>query len=151
MKPFAQQGFTLPEILAALLVLSLVVGLIGSFARTRIDTEKLRAQRAEGRHIASLVDRAYRRGLLADDDATIADLQAALPHLAVPVRLNSGQTYRIALDGGDPRILVDLEIGFQNGGIVTQPEVVRAPFPASELRIPFWRARRLRQIREAAE
>ena len=136
MKAVAQQGFTLPEVLAALAMVSLTIGLIGSFAGARIDTEKIHAERAEGRRIASLAARAHRDGLLTGDVATAGDLQTALPHLPIPTRLGDGQTYRIELDGDDPRILI--------GG---ETEAVRAPFPASELRIPLWRARRLRQIR----
>lgn len=135
-----QQGFTLPEVLAILAMVGLAIGLIGSFAGARIDAEAIRAKRMESRYIASLAVRAYQNGRLTGDAATAADLQAALPQLAVPTRLSSGQTYRIALDGADPRILIDKE-----------PEAVRAPFPASELRIPLWRARRLRQIREETE
>lgn len=151
MKPFAQRGFTLPEVLAALAVAGLAVGLAGSFAGMRIDAEKTRAQRAEGRYIASLVEHAHRQGLLADSASTATDLQAALPHVAVPTRLAGGQTYRIALDGADPRILVDIETGLHDGGTITRTEVIRAPFPVSELRIPFWRARQLRQTQEGAE
>ena len=151
MKPFAQRGFTLPEILTTLVVASLAVGLVGSFASMRIDAAKIHAQRAEGRYIASLVERARQRGLLADSASTATDLQAALPHVDVPTRLASGQTYRIALDGADPRILIDLEIGLRGGNTITRTEVIRAPLPVSELRIPFWRARRLRQTQEEAE
>ena len=151
MKPFTQRGFTLPEVLAALVVASLAIGLVGSFAGTRMDAEKTRAQRVEGRHIASLVERAHRQGLLAGSASTATDLQAALPHVAVPTRLAGGQTYRIALDGADPRILIAIETGLRDGGTITRTEVIRAPFPVSELRMPFWRARQLRQIREKAE
>lgn len=140
MKTVTQHGFTLPEVLTALAMVSLTIGLIGSFAGARIDAGKIHAKRAEGRHIASLAIRAHRDGLLTGDAATAADLQTALPHLVIPTRLGDGQIYRVALDGGDPRILIDGET-----------EAVRAPFPASELRIPLWRARRLRQIQEKAE
>ena len=151
MKPFAQRGFALPEILATLVVASLAIGLVGSFAGMRIDEEKIRAQRSEGRYIATLVERAHRQGLLADTASTATDLQAALPHVAVPTRLAGGQTYRIALDGADPRILIDIETGLRDGGTITRTEVIRAPLPVSELRIPFWRARQLRQTREETE
>lgn len=151
MKSRAQQGFTLPEILVALLAVSLMASLVGSIAHSRINAENLRAQRAEARYVAALVDRAARRGLLTGNAPSIADLQAALPQLAVPTRLGNGRRYRIALDGSDPRILVDLEVGSRNGAVVTRREVIRAPFPAAELRIPFWRARKLRQLREEAE
>lgn len=140
MKTLTQRGFTLPEMLAALAMVSLAISLIGSFASARIDVGKTHAKRTEGRYIASLAVRAHRGGLLTGDAATADDLQTALPHLAVPARLGDGQAYQIALDGADPRILIDGET-----------EAVRAPFPASELRIPLWRARRLRQIREEAE
>lgn len=137
MKTVTQQGFTLPEALAALAMVGLAIGLIGSFAGARIDAGKIHAQRTEGRYLASLAVRAYRGGLLTGDAATAADLQTALPSVAVPARLGDGQPYRIALDGDDPRILI--------GG---ETEAVRAPFPASELRIPLWRASRLRQVRQ---
>ena len=140
MKTVTQQGFTLPEVLVALAMVSLTIGLIGSFAGARIDTERIHAERAESRYIASLAVRAYRGGLFTGDVATAGDLQTALPHLSIPTRLGDGQTYRVALDGADPRILIDGET-----------EAVRAPFPASELRIPLWRARQLRQIREKSE
>ena len=140
MKTVTQQGFTLPEVLAALAIMGLAIGLIGSFAGARIDAGKIHAKRAEGQYIASLATRAHRDGLLTGDAATAADLQAALPHLSVPSRLGDGQTYRIALDGADLRILVDGET-----------EAVRAPFPSSKLRIPLWRARRLRQVRGETE
>lgn len=140
MKTITQRGFTLPEILAALTMASLAIGLIGSFAGARIDVGKHHAKRTEGRYIASLAVRAHRGGLLTGDAATAADLQTALPHLAVPVRLGDGRTYRVALDGADPRILIDGET-----------EAVRAPFPASELRIPLWRARQPRRIRRGTE
>ena len=140
MKTVTQQGFTLPEVLAALVMVSLAIGLIGSFAGARIDAGKTHAKWAESRYIASLAARAHRDGLLTGDVATAADLQTALPHLSVPARLGDGQTYRVALDSDDPRILIDGET-----------EAVRAPFSASELRIPFWRARRLREIREKGE
>lgn len=140
MKTAAQQGFTLPEVLAALAMVGLAIGLIGSFAGARIDVGKIHAKWAESRYIASLAARAHRSGRLNGDAATAADLQAALPHLAVPAHLGDGQTYRIVLDGADPRILI-------GGGT----KVVRAPVPASELRIPFWRARWLRQAREGTE
>ena len=140
MKTTAQQGFTLPEVLAALAMVGLAIGLIGSFASARIDAGKIHVKRAESRYVASLAVHAHRDGLLTGDVATAADLQAALPHLSVPARLGDGQTYRVALDGADPRILIDGEIG-----------AVRAPFSASELRIPLWRARRLRQIRQGTE
>ena len=145
MKPIAQQGFSLPEVLAALVVVGLAIGLVGSFASVRIDAEKIRARQAESRHVASLVERAYRQDLLAGHAPTAADLQAALPHVVIPVRLGGEHSYRIALDGADPRILVDIVTSLPNGGSITQTEVVRAPFPASELRIPFWRARQLLQ------
>ena len=140
MKAATQQGVTLPEVLTTLAMVGLAVGLIGAFASARIDAGKLHAERAEGRHLAALAARAHREGLITGDAATAADLQAALPHLSVPGRLGDGQTYRIALDGADPRILVDGET-----------EAVRAPFPASELRVPLWRARRLRQVRGETE
>lgn len=140
MKAVTQQGFTFPEVLAALAMVSLTIGLIGSFAGARINAGKIHAERAEGQYIASLAVRAHRGGLLTGDVATAADLQTSLPHLSIPTRLGDGQTYRIALDGDDPRILI-------GGGT----EAVRAPFPASELRIPLWRARRLRQIQEKPE
>ena len=136
MKTIAQQGFTLPEVLAALAMVGLAIGLIGSFASARIDAGKVHVKWAESRYVASLAVRAHRDGLLTGDVATAADLQAALPHLSVPARLGDGLTYRVALDGADPRILIDGETG-----------TVRAPFSASELRIPLWRARQLRQIR----
>ncbi len=140
MKAVTQQGFTLPEVLVALAVAGLAIGLIGSFAGARIDAGQIRVKWTESRYIASLAARAHRDGLLTGDVATAADLQTALPHLSVPARLGDGQTYRVALDGDDPRILIDGET-----------EAVRAPFSASELRIPFWRARRLREIREKGE
>lgn len=140
MKTVTQQGFTLPEVLAALAMVSLAIGLIGSFASTRIDAGKIHVKWTESRYIASLTTRAHRDGLLTGDVATAADLQTALPHLSVPTRLGDGQTYRVALDGADPRILIDGET-----------EAVRAPFSASELRIPIWRARRLRQIQQGTE
>ncbi len=148
MRPEVQHGFVLPEMLVALVVVGLAVSLVGSFASPRIDAEKMRAQQAEGRYLAALVERAYRRGLLAGNTATTADLQTALPHVAVPARLG-GRDYRIALDGADPRILAEIEVGLSGGGSMTRTEVIRAPLPASELRLPFWRARRLREIREA--
>jgi len=151
MKLDVQRGFTLPEALAVLIVTGLMISLVGSFTSMRIDTEKIRSQRAESRYIASLVDHAYRHGLLVDDASTAADLQAALPHLAIPAQLSSGQAYRIALDDADPRVLVDIEAGFRDDGAVVRSEVVRAPAPVSELRLPFWRARQLRQIREEDE
>ena len=137
MKTGTQQGFTLPEVLAALAMVGLAIALIGSFASARIDAGKIHVKWAESRYIASLAARAHRDGLLTGDVVTAADLQAALPHLAIPIRLGDEQTYRVALDGADPRILIDGET-----------EAVRSPFPVSELRIPFWRARRLREIRE---
>ena len=148
MKTVTHQGFTLPEVLAALVMVSLAIGLIGSFAGARIDAGKTHVKWAESRYIASLAARAHRDGLLTGDVATAADLQTALPHLSVPTRLGDGQIYRVALDGDDPRILVDIETNLLDGGTITQTEVVRASFPVSELRIPFWRARRLREIRE---
>lgn len=151
MKPVIQQGFTLPEMLAAITVVGLAIGFVGSFASMRIDVEKVRAQQTESRYIASLVGRAHRQGLLADDAATVADLQAALPHLVIPTRLSGGQAYRIAVDGADPRLLIDTETNFHNGTAVARTEVVRAPFLVSELRIPFWRARQLRQLQEEAK
>ena len=150
MKSLAQRGFTLPEVLAALAVAGLVIGLAGEFAGVRIDAEKTRMQRVERQYVASLVERAHRQGLLADDAATAADLQAALPQVVVPARLDGGQTYRIAFDGDDPRLLVDVKTGSHEDAAI-QTEVARVPFPASELRIPLWRARRLRQIQEEAE
>ena len=140
MKTIAQQGFTLPEVLAVLAMVSLAIGLIGSFAGTRIDAGNIHAERAESRYVASLAVRAHQSGLLTSDVATAADLQAALPHLSVPTRLGDGQTYRVALDGADPRVLID-----------GKTEAVRTFFPASELRIPLWRARRLRQVRQETE
>ena len=140
MKTTAQQGFTLPEVLAALAMVGLAIGLIGSFVSARIDAGKIHVKWAESRYVASLAVRAHRDGLLTGDVATAADLQTALPHLSVPTRLGDEKTYRVALDGADPRILIDGEIG-----------AVRAPFSASELRIPLWRARRLRQIRQGTE
>ncbi|MCY3853095.1 MAG: type II secretion system protein [Gammaproteobacteria bacterium] len=140
MKAVTQQGFTFPEVLAALAIVGLAIGLIGSFAGARIDAGKIHVKWTESRYIASLAARAHRNGLLTGDVATAADLQTALPHLSVPARLGDGQTYRVALDGADPRILIDGET-----------EAVRVPFPASELRIPLWRARRLRQIRQGTE
>lgn len=151
MKPVAQRGFTLPEMLATLAVAGLAISLVGSFAGMRVDTEKIRAQQAEGRYVASLVERAYRQGLLAGDAPTAADLQAALPHVAVPARLGGEQAYRIALDDADPRILIDIKTDLSDGGSVIRTEVVRAPFPASELRIPFWRARQLREVQGEGE
>ncbi|MCY4610786.1 MAG: prepilin-type N-terminal cleavage/methylation domain-containing protein [Gammaproteobacteria bacterium] len=151
MKPLVQRGFALPEVLAALVVASLAISLFGSFASARIDAEKIRAQRVEGRYIASLVERAHRQGLLADSASTATDLQAALPHAAIPTRLAGGQTYRIALDGDDPRILVDVKTRLPGGRSVIRTEIVRSLLPVSELRIPFWRARQLRQTREEAE
>ena len=151
MKSVAQRGFTLPEMLATLAVAGLAISLVGSFAGMRVDTEKIRAQQAEGRNVASLVERAYRQGLLVDDAPTATDLQAALPHVAVPTRLGNEQTYRIALDGADPRILIDIKTDLSDGGSVIRTEVVRAPFPASELRIPFWRARQLREVQGEGE
>ena len=137
--------------LVTLVMVGLAISLVGSFAGTRIDAEKTRARQADGRYIASLVGRAYRQGLLGDDASTAADLQAALPHVAVPTQLNGGQPYRIRLDGTDPRILIDIEVGLPGGGSVVRTEVMRAPFPASELRIPFWRARQLRETRGEGE
>ena len=151
MKFFAQRGIVLPEVLAALAVAGLAVGLVGSFAGVRIDAERIRAQQAEARHVASLVERAHRQGLLVEHASTAADLQAALPDVAVPTRLGGGPPYRIALDGADPRVLVDTATRLRDGSTVTRTEVVRAPLPVSELRIPFWRALRLRRIREGTE
>lgn len=150
MKPCAQRGFALPEVLAALIVAGLAIGLVGSFAGMRIGAEKIRAQQAQGRYIASLVERAHRQGLLSGNASTAADLRTALPHLAVPTRLGGEHSYRIALDNSDPRILVDVKTSLPGGGSVTRTEVVRASFPASELRIPFWRARQLHRIRQKA-
>lgn len=140
MKTVTQQGFTLPEALATLAMVGIAIGLIGSFASARIEAETIHAKRTESRYLASLAIRAHRNGRLTGDAATAADLQAALPQLAVPNRLGQGQAYRIALDGADPRILIDGET-----------EAVRPLLPASDLRIPIWRARRLRQAREEAE
>ena len=151
MNPSTQSGFTLPEILAAIIVTGLMISLIGSFASTRLDAAQYHAQRTESRYLASLVDHAYRRGLLADDASTATDLQRALPGHAIPARLGSGQVYKIALDGGDSRVLVDIVTRVRDGITVTRSEVIRAPLQASELRIPFWRAEKLRQIREEAE
>ena len=137
--------------LATLAMVGLAIGLVSSFAGVRIDAAKTRALQIEGRYVASLVERAYQRDLLDDDASTAADLQTALPHVAVPVRLGGGQTYGIAFDGADPRILVNIETSLPDGNSVTRTEVVRAPFPASELRIPFWRARRLQEIQEESE
>ena len=151
MKPVVQRGFTLPEVLATLILTGLAIGVAGSFAGKRIDAEKIRAQQAEDRYIASLVELAYRQGLLVDDASTAADLQAALSHIPVPTVLSDGQTYRIATDNADPRILVDVETDLPDGGSVIRTEVVRPLFPVPELRVPFWRARQLRQIRKEAE
>lgn len=151
MRPVTQRGFALPEMLAALAVAGLAVGLAGSFAGMRIDAEKIRALQAEGRYVASLVERAYRQDLLAGDAPTPDDLQAALPDVAVPARLGGERAYRIALDSADPRVLVDIETALPGGGSVVRTEVLREPFPVSELRIPFWRARRLREVREEGE
>lgn len=140
MKIATQQGFTLPEVLAALAMAGLAISLIGSFSSARIDAGKTHVERTESRYIASLAARANRGGLLTDDVATAADLQTALPHIPVPARLSDGQAYRVALDDDDPRILID-----------GKTEAVRALFSASELRIPLWRARRLRQTRQEAE
>lgn len=148
MKVVTQRGVTLPEVLATLAMVGLAIGLIGSFASARIDAGKTHVTWAESRYVASLAARAHRDGLLTGDIATAADLQTALPHLSVPTRLGDGQTYRVALGGDDPRILIDIETNLPDGSTVTQTEVVRASFPVSELRIPFWRARRLREIRE---
>ena len=150
MRPEVQHGFALPEMLVVLVAVGLAASLVGSFASTRIDAEKMRAQQAEGRYLASLVGRAYRSGLLAGDSATAADLQTALPHVAVPARLG-GRDYRIALDGANPRILAEIEIGLSGGLAMTRTEVIRTPLPASELRFPFWRARRLREIQEESQ
>lgn len=151
MKPAAQHGFALPEVLAALAMAGLAVGIVGSFTSMRVDAEKTRARQAESRYIASLVERAHRQGLLADDASTAADLQAALPDVAVPTQVSGEHVYRIAFDGADPRILVDIKTDPQDSDSAIRTEVVRVPLPVSELRIPFWRARQLRQIQEEAE
>ena len=151
MRPVVQKGFTFPEILTVLMMVGLAVGLASSFAGMRIDAEKTRAWQTEGQYVASLVEHAYRQGLLADNASTAAHLQAALPHVAIPTRLGGEQTYGIAIDGADPRILINIETDLPDGNSVVRTEVVRAPFPASKLRIPFWRARRLREIQEESE
>ena len=139
----------MPEALAAIMVAGLVAGLVGSLAGMRIDAGKTRARQAEARYVAILVEHAYRQGRLASDASSAADLKAALPHLDLPTGLGDGQAYRIAVDGADPRVLIDIETRAAGGGSGTRTEVVRAPFPTSELRIPFWRARQLRQAGQA--
>ena len=147
----SQRGFTLPEVLAAVVMISLMIGLIGLFAGNRLDAAKTYAQRAESQYIASLVDRAYRLGSLADGASTATDLQQALPNIDVPDSLSGGQAYSFTIDNGDPRMLVDTETDTQDGETIIRQEVTRAPFPASELRIPLWRARKLRQLQEESE
>ncbi len=137
-----QNGFTLPEALAALILAGMAIALAGSFAGMRVDAAKAHGQRHEERYVASLVERAHRQGRLAEDASTAAELRAALPHVAVPVRLGDGRAYRIALDGADPRIQISA-----NGDPARPVRVVRPPAPISELRVPFWRARQLRQSR----
>ncbi len=139
MKAATQHGFTFPEVVAATALTGLAIGLAASFAGARIDTVEIHAGRAEARDLASWAARAHRGGLLTGATATAADLQHALPQLPIPARLGDGRIYRVALDGDDPRVLID-----------GNPEAVRPPFPASELRIPLWRAQRLRQIRQAS-
>ena len=133
MKAVAQHGFAMVEIVAALAVASLAIGLVLSSAGDRIEREKTHAQQAESRYVASLAARAHRRGLLTGDSADADDLQKALPHITVPAQVGDGKSYRIDLEGSEPRIRVDGEA-----------EAVRAPLSAAELRIPLWRARQLR-------
>jgi len=47
MKAVTQQGFTFPEVLAALAIVGLVIGLIGSFASARIDAGKIHVKWTE--------------------------------------------------------------------------------------------------------
>ena len=142
-----QAGLTLPEMLAAILVVGMVVALLGSLSSLRLDAAKIHGQRAEARHIATLLGQAHAQGLLAADATTPAELQAALSPRAVPQALSTGHRYTFDLSDDDPRLQISLETRVG----VTRTEVVRPALPVSELRIPLWRAQVLRRQQEAAE
>lgn len=133
-----QRGFTLPETLASLAALGLLLSAFASLSLSRVETMQARAHEEEDRRLAGLVRQAHRRQRLAAGAAEPADLQKALPHASVPLQLPGGRDYTFAFDHDDPRILA--------GGAT-----VRAPLPRSALRIPVWRARQLRQQRKADE
>ena len=133
-----QRGFTLPEMLIALAVLGLLLSAFASLSLSRVETMQTRAHEEEDRRLAGLVRQAHRRGHLAKDATEPADLQKALPQASVPKQLPGGRDYAFAFDHDDPRILAD-------------GAAIRARLPRSDLRIPVWRARLLRQLQETDE
>ena len=141
MNPSTQRGFTLPELLAGIAVLALMLSFVVP-STTRLDEAWRRAQQAEAKHLASLVEIAWTLGRIGADDSGVKKLQNAMPEHTIPPKLSNGLTYDFSVSDGDPRILIQPAADQGDSTDVAQPAVVRPPLPTSEIHIHPWWVRR---------
>ena len=149
MSAAAQRGYTLPEVLATLALLALMLGAIGESLLPRLELAQAGAERAERERVAALVARARDRGRLAAGATLPSQLRQALPGMQVPATIG-GLPYRFLLDHDDPRLLSQERFTRADGTPGTREITTRAPLAPGALRVPHWRQRLLRAQAQAA-
>ena len=148
MSAAAQRGYTLPEALAAMALVGLMLAAVGESLLPRLELAQAGADRAERERVAALVARARNRGRLAAGATRPAQLRQALPGAQVPATLD-GRPYRFLLDNDDPRLLSREPFTRADGTPGTREITTRAPLAPGALRVPHWRQRLLRAQAQA--
>lgn len=148
MNAAAQQGYTLPEALAAMALVALMLGMVAEALAPRLELAQAGADRAERERVAALVERARNRGRLAAGATHPAQLRQALPGARVPATLD-GLPYRFRLDRDDPRLLSQERYVTAGGAPATREIATRVPLEPRALRVPHWRHRLLREQAQA--
>ena len=150
MSAAAQQGYTLPEVLATMVLVILMIGAVGESLLPRLDLAQAGAGRVERERVAALVERARNRGRLAAAATQPKQLRQALPGARVPAAVD-GLPYRFRLDHDDPRLLSRERFVRADGTPGTREIATRAPLAPGALRVPHWRHRLLRERAQAAQ
>ena len=148
MNAAAQQGYTLPEALAAMALVALMLGMVAEALAPRLELAQAGADRAERERVAALVERARNRGRLAAGATLPRQLRQALPGAQVPETLD-GLPYRFLLSDDDPRLLSQERFTRADGTPGTREVTTRAPLAPGALRVPHWRQRLLREQAQA--
>lgn len=148
MSAATQQGYALPEALAAMALAMLMLAAVGDALTARLGLARDAAAAAERERVAALVRRARDRGRLAAAATRPAQLRQALPGARVPATID-GLPYRFLLSDDDPRLLSRERFVRADGTPDTREVVTRARLAPGALRVPHWRRRLLREQAQA--
>ena len=145
-----QQGYTLPEALATMVLVLLMISAVGASLTPRLELAQAGAERAERERVAALLERARNRGRLAAGATRPSQLRQALPGERVPAAID-GLPYRFLLSHDDPRLLSREQFVRADGTTATREIATRVPLEPRALRVPHWRHRLLRERAQAGK